>query len=119
MILGWSDLNADERALVANGCGGKGSLIPVPDWLFGASCDQHDFYYWRGGTEDDRRKADWQFYLAMREDARLTPWWYPSRLAIMRAWIYYKAVRLFAAGYFHFGQQRGRAELDAAMGLVD
>ena len=111
--LSFRDLTPEEIALVSNGCGGKGSWVPVPDWLFSASCDHHDFEYWRGGTEQDRAAADWGFYTAMRKDAKQTPWWYPTRLALLRAWAYYKAVRWFAKPYFHFGAQCGRLELEA------
>ena len=48
----------------------------------------------------------------MIEDVKDAPWW-RRPFARMRAWTYYKAVRLFARSYFHFGKQRGREELDA------
>lgn len=109
--LSFKDLTPDEAALICNGCGGKGSWIDPPDWLFKASCDHHDFEYWRGGTEEDRRAADWGFYRAMLDDVAQAPWW-RRPFARMRAWTYYKAVRSFARSYFHFGDPRGRAELE-------
>jgi hypothetical protein len=65
MTLRFRDLEPEERALICNGCGGKGHWFNPPDWLFKASCDHHDFNYWLGHTEEDRRRADWQFYVAM------------------------------------------------------
>lgn len=109
----WKLLKPWERGLISNGCGGKGSWIDPPDWLFRASCDWHDFEYWRGGTEADRAHADLGFYTAMLEDAESTPWWYPKFLAKTRAWIYYKAVRRFGKPFFHYGEQRGWEDLKA------
>lgn len=100
---------AKEKGII-NGCGGKGSWVPVPDWLFRASCFHHDFNYWVGGDENDRRKADKQFYVEMLTDAEDTPWWYPTRLAKVRAWVYYMAVRVFAKKFFHYGKQRTLAD---------
>lgn len=111
MKLSFRDLNASERKLLCNGCGGKGSWIDPPDWLFKASCDWHDFEYWRGGNEADRLAADRGFLTAMLEDAATASWW-RRPFAVLRAWIYYRAVRWFARPYFHYGAQRGRRELE-------
>jgi len=117
--ISWSRLAEEERDLlraaeVVNGCGGKGSWIDPPDWLFVASCDQHDFHYWRGGDEGDRAEADWQFYQAMIVDTKSASWW-RRPFARIRAWSYYKAVRLFGAKYWNDGPVRGRVDLDAAL----
>lgn len=114
--LRWRHLTPEERGLIANGCGGKGSWVPVPDWLFRASCLRHDFNYWLGHTEQDRAKADRQFYEMMLEDVAGTPWYYPKFLARWRAWIYYKAVRRYAKPYFYYAdRERTRADLDAEL----
>jgi len=107
---------ADElrRAGILNGCGGKGSWVPVPDFMFSASCDQHDFNYWLGGTEADRLKADWQFLQAMLADAEREPWyrrWWARRVARL----YYWAVRRYAGRFFHHGRRRTRADLEKAL----
>jgi len=108
--LSFRDLLDSDRAMICNGCGGKGSWIKPPDWLFKASCDHHDFEYWRGGTAADRVHADWGFYTAMIEDANRAPWW-RRPFAKTRAWFYYRAVRAFASSYFHHGYQRGKRAL--------
>ncbi len=110
--LSFKDLTTKDRSLICNGCGGKGSWIDPPDWLFKASCDWHDFEYWRGGDESDRKRADWGFYTAMVEDANRSSWW-RRPFARMRAWAYYRAVRSFAKSYFHLGEPRGKKELAA------
>lgn len=89
--------------------------MPVPNWLFKASCDHHDFNYWLGHTEEDRRRADWQFYRAMIEDANRASWW-RRPFARARAWVYYRAVRWWAAGFFYYGpHERTREDLEAAL----
>jgi len=108
--LKWRHLTPEQRRAVSNGCGGKGSWVPVPDFLFTASCNIHDFHYWRGGDEADRLKADFEFYQAMLVDAADASWW---RRGWDRglAWLYYRAVRAWAQDYFHYGSRRTRADL--------
>lgn len=111
--LRWRHLTPEERKHISNGCGGKGSWVKPPNWLFRASCDIHDFNYWLGFTEEHRAKADHQFYEMMLEDAARTPWYYPKFLARWRAWAYYKAVRRYARSYFYYAtKERTRADLD-------
>lgn len=90
-----------RRAGILNGCGAKGHWLDPPDWLFKASCDHHDFNYWLGCSDADRRRADWQFYQAMVEDANNTSWW-RRPFARLRAWIYYKAVVKWGEEFFYF-----------------
>lgn len=92
-----------------NGCGGKGGWLDPPDWIFTASCYHHDFNYWVGGSEEDRLKADWQFYQAMLEDAEELPWWKRWWGKAM-AWTYYKAVLWFAKPFFHYADQKRSLE---------
>jgi len=61
--------------------------VPVPNWIFEASCDQHDFNYTLGFKEFHRVKADYEFYQAMRRDADAKPWW--------RRWWYRSMARLY------------------------
>ncbi len=110
----YRDLTDEQIEFISDGCGKKGGWLDVPDFIFTASCDQHDINYWIGGTEDDRAKADRQFYDAMVLDSEAYPWykryWYKAM-----AWIYYRAVRLCAASYFHHGEPKGHAELREEM----
>jgi hypothetical protein len=100
---------------VLNGCGGKGGWLNPPDFIFTASCNHHDFNYWLGNTEEDRLKADRQFYQAMINDANEHPW-YKRYFYKTLAWIYYKAVRLFAKKFFHYAkQERTREDLDRVL----
>jgi len=102
----WGDLTEEQKDKLReigelNGCAGKGSWIDPPDWIFTASCDQHDFNYWLGGSEEAREKADLQFYEAMLADANSMPW-YSSWYYRWMAWIYYKAVSKYAGAFFEY-----------------
>jgi len=103
----WSQLSARQRALFGNGCGAKGGRFNPPDFLFEASCDQHDFYYWRGGTEGDRAMADAGFFAAMRRDALRSPlhlrWFHRGA-----ARVYYLAVRRWGGAAFSYRMEPKR-----------
>lgn len=93
-ILRFSDLTDAQKELLCNGCGPKGwGGMRPPQFLFEASCDQHDFYYWRGGNKKDRKKADKDFYAAMKIDAKNAAW-YKRPHYYAWAWGYYTAVRV-------------------------
>lgn len=91
---------------LTNGCGGKGGWFKGPGDLFCRACKHHDFNYWLGGTEDDRLKADWQFYIHMCEEAAShRSWWTKTRKKAL-AWIYYRAVRHFGSRYFVYNPKQ-------------
>lgn len=90
---------------ICNGCGAKGSRLPIPDSFWGLSmtpaCNAHDFAYHLG---KDKARSDAVFFanmLLIIEDAYETaPAWqkwagisWTLRLLRRRmAWIYYLAV---------------------------
>jgi len=93
----FNDLTDEEKEMICNGCGPKGGLIPIPNFRFEASCNHHDFNYYIGCTEKQRKKADKQFLAAMRLDA--------GRNIYYRVWAYtyYMAVRAFGKKCFYYG----------------
>lgn len=93
-------LTAYQRDLICNGCGPKGGPIPIPDFLFKASCDHHDFNYWIGCNRLHRAKADLQFYREMLKDAD------GSRYYKFWAGCYYRAVRMFGWACFHWAKKQ-------------
>ena len=105
MRLRFRHLTEEHKRLICNGCGPKGGIVPIPDFLFHASCDHHDFNYWIGCNRLHRKKADLQFYREMLRDAGGNPWY--------KFWakVYYRAVRWFGASRFYWGKhQRGAFE---------
>ena len=65
----FKNLTTDEIMMYTNGCGGKGSIIPVPDFCFEMSCNHHDWNYTLGGNNKDRAKSDKQFLVSMIKDS--------------------------------------------------
>jgi len=99
----YSDLTLEQKKEICNGCGSKGGWVKPPNFLFLASCNQHDFYYWRGRTETDRLKSDKSFYKHMKIDIQARGYnifkkvWYYTW-----AYSYYKAVRIFGKKAFYY-----------------
>ena len=103
-MLKYSDLTKAQKEFICNGCGGKGAWIKVPNFIFKASCNHHDFYYWRGKDEADRKKADKAFYKFMRIDisevnSLKKPYYHVWALS------YYLAVRLFGRKFFNYSDK--------------
>ena len=103
-MLKYSQLTTEQKKYICNGCGSKGAFIKVPNFLFLASCNQHDFYYWLGKSEEDRVKANDSFYKWMREDIA-TAVWYKKPYYYIWAYAYYKAVVIEGKKYFNYGSR--------------
>lgn len=107
---GFRRLTAEARARIVNGCGPKS--LPgwiVPDTLWGLSieepCAIHDYMYWTGAAEDDRRIADMVFLENMVRLINFAGGWRPLKaLRRYRAMSYYTAVRDFGAAAFESGK---------------
>jgi hypothetical protein len=72
MKVSWNDLTPTEQANYGNGCGLTLRFLNVPDFMFRASCRQHDFNYARGGGLWYKVKADVNFWSAMLDDVENT-----------------------------------------------
>ena len=53
-------LSKDEKAKICNGCGGRGGKFNflIPQKYFKECCNIHDYLYYNGKTENDKRIAD-------------------------------------------------------------
>lgn len=100
----WSELTQEEKQSFGNGC----SI--VPDFMFTASCRQHDFNYTRGGGIKDKIKADWDLCRLMFVDALYSrhPYFY-----IWFAPIYFIGLMIPPIPYikFNFGRYRTKEEI--------
>ena len=97
-------LTDEQIKKLSNGCGGKGSIVPTPQFLFRASCDKHDVLYTIGGTEKDRRNADEAFYRYMKIDVDMQNRWVKRKWYAIIAYTYYKVVRWMGKKYFRYGE---------------
>lgn len=104
MKVSWHDLTPDEQATFGNGCSW------VPDFIFTARCQQHDFNYTRGGYLFSKIDADYQMCVRMFDDA------FAHRLWFLYMWvgvIYFIGLTFLPFSYFFFtwGRYRSKAEI--------
>ena len=110
-MLRYSILTPEQKEKICNGCGAKGGWVKPPNFIFNASCDHHDFLYWLGNTEADRKYADKAFYKKMKEDINDRSYNWSKRLWYrMWSWSYYRAVRLFGKKAFYYGETKRTLE---------
>ncbi len=81
----------------SNGCGSGWSAKLIPDKIYGVSireaCKIHDHAYEVGKTDEDKKIADNQFLLNLLTIINnVDKWYYPTKLARLRAIDYYSAV---------------------------
>jgi len=110
-MLKYSQLTDKQKSEITNGCGGKGMGFTPPQFFFKASCNHHDFYYWRGGENKDRKYADKSFLDAMLEDAERASNWFSNIWNRTAAYAYYFAVRISGKKYFNFGPMKTQKDL--------
>jgi len=110
----WLNLTWRQQKHIANGCGGKGGWVKPPNFMFVADCNHHDFGYWRGGDEAERKRCDKKFLIAMQEDVRRHMLWGRHWLGYSIARAYYLAVRYCGRPFFHYTTRpRGWENLEA------
>jgi len=99
----YEDLTDIDKAILGlNGCGSKS--FRVPNFFFEADCNHHDYGYWIGCTEADRKICDDKFYEAMKRDVARLPWY--KKFHYITAYIFYLAVRLNGSRYFWYGDEK-------------
>ena len=92
-----------------NGCGSGWNAKIVPDTIYGMSiadcCCIHDYGYEKGQTIEDKHREDRAFLNNMLRKIEANPnWWYPKRLARIRAYEYYEFVDKFGGPAFWEGK---------------
>ena len=97
MKVTYENLTLKQKAFICNGCGGKGGWIKPPAIaIFDKPCGEHDFDYWLGCTDEDRKKADESFYKRMKKAVKNKAFCY-----YIWAYGYYIAVRVFGKKHFN------------------
>jgi len=100
----YEDLTPQQKSFICNGCGKKGGKLKAPDWFMLADCNHHDYGYYRGHTEEDRKKCDETFLKEMKKDVSRSPFYLkPARWSA--AYAYYWAVRWFGKSAFYFAEK--------------
>jgi len=114
-LLKYKDLTEEQKKFITNGCGGKGGWIKPPNFIFKASCNHHDFLYWRGATEEDFKLANIKFYDKMEEDIKEVKNFLKRTHYKIWAYAYFKSVSLFGRKYFNFKRIKTLADLKREM----
>lgn len=109
-MIHWHDLSIEEQATFGDGCGSLARGLNVPDFIFEASCRQHDFYYYRGGWPWHKVIADWWFFYYMVKDAMRYSF-FTSTVYIFVALVYSLTVLLVSWPFFSFGRWRSKEEI--------
>ena len=105
----YRDLTQEQKDFICNGCGGKGGWFQPPQFIFNADCNHHDFQYFIGCSEVDRKKADEQFYEEMIKDANHYHWLKRTFYKLM-AFTYYRAVRQCGKKFFYYADKEHTLE---------
>jgi len=105
--LTFDELTPVECAYLLNGCG-PGTWLGklIPELIFHESCQRHDFHYWSGHRESDRRRYERTFRDSMLENVREGQFsirWRKLYLAIV--WVYYLSVLLFGRSSFSYRER--------------
>lgn len=101
--LRFESLTKEQKDYLVDDCG-KPGFLNVPDFVFGAACERHDFDYWVGYSKNDRYLADKRMYNTMKGAIKGEPWY-------RRAWLYpvaslyYVTVRALSAPFFYYGSR--------------
>ena len=110
-MLKYSQLTCEQQMTIGNGCGGGKSALFIPDFVFYADCNQHDFYYWRGGSLKDKIVADSWFYYYMVKDLGMEDCIFKKVFYFLMATIYYIMVLVFGCFFFNWGNQKTLTDL--------
>ena len=89
---------------IYNGVGSRDFALDPHDLIFKKAAEYHDFAYWRGGTEQDRKEADKRF----KRDCVDAAWNQKARsflFYISAAYIYYYAVKFLGKYSFIYREE--------------
>jgi hypothetical protein len=110
----WSDLSFVEQITwgETRGCGPGRWAFFIPQFIFKASCLQHDLYYSRGGDIVDKFEADVMFLAYMLKDINAKyDKWYKKLFYVAMAKLYFIAVTIYGPFCFTWGRYRTKVEL--------
>lgn len=104
MTLRFQDLTQEQQDFVSDDCGNH--FLDVPDFMWTDACREHDFGYWLGCTENDRRRVDEAWYHQMLQavdDTDSELFKYNKWVYKLLATLYFFAVRMFSWRFFNYG----------------
>ncbi len=95
----FADLTEEQKKVICNGCGGKGSFFRPPrSAVYEEMCNHHDFNYSLGGGWKDKLKADWQLCWEIWKHG----WNYGELSDGLWGLIYFLGISIGGGSYFNF-----------------
>jgi len=100
------ELTKAEKILICNACGGRGGKLNflIPQKHFQEACNIHDYMYYIGRTQEDKREADatllYNLDQIVNQMSGIKKWWYKKL-----AKTFYEAVSKFGDYYFWKGKR--------------
>ncbi len=99
-----------KKEKIINGCGShnrgflqKFFLKILSPKFFTASCNKHDFGYWKGGDETRRKECDEKFLQAILQDVEnISENFLKKFFYKIIAYLFYTAVRIGGRKYFNY-----------------
>lgn len=87
-------LSDKDKVEICNGCGAKGAWYNflIPGGIFKQSCNIHDYDYFIGKTEQDKKDADRRFYQNNKRIVKATKNPLLRRYRAFKARAFFKAV---------------------------
>lgn len=113
MKVSWTEASVEiKAALDKAGCGPGRTVLFIPQFIFSASCQQHDFYYNRGGGIFDKVEADLMFFAHMAKDIANSEASFGKKcLYMLAAKLYFLWVMTFGFFVFTWGRYRTQDEI--------
>jgi len=96
------DLSKEEKKDICNGCGAKGAWYNflIPGKVFKQSCNIHDYDYFLGKNQKDKKDADRRFYQNNKRIVNATKNPLLKRYRSFKAKAFFKAVDDFGEEAF-------------------
>jgi len=102
-----------KEQIYNNGCSPKWLTDNLPWYLkkiqsqilFSPSCAIHDFRYYVGNTEEERKFADKEFYENMKKQVKKKKW-YKRPFLNLGAFLFYKLVEKYGNTAFNYGEKK-------------
>jgi hypothetical protein len=102
---GYWNLTDEQKKEICNGCGGRNSVLTkfLPQGTFKECCNIHDYMYFIGRTEEDKKLADRVFYLNLNRVVKHKKGFQKFVKKII-AKTYFTAVKKYGDYYFWKGK---------------
>lgn len=115
----WNQLTVEEIQLLTNGCGSLERGFPTPDFGFTDPCRRHDFDYFIGGSEIDRRTSNLLMLYGMLLIIDKKKWWVTRFCMEVVAYLYFHITEELGDNFYYYTDTpRGWPEIEEGIRRV-